>query len=272
MKTSHGVRILKMDKIPLPLALDLKASNKEASWKLFLQMWNNYEVATDLSNEPDNKRVATLLSVIGKEALEVFNTFTWTRSTDAQKVKEVLKKFEEYCTPKKNLTYERYKFNTRNQHYNESIDEFVTSLKCLASSCNFEVLKESLITDRIVLGVQDQRLRESFLRESDLNLNKAIDMAKATERANFESKAIRNESEEVNRIKQDSQFMKQNKKVSCRYCGSSHVMNREKCPAFGRKCFKCKKNNHFANVCRATVSNEDINVVKENGAEELYIE
>lgn len=137
--------VIKMDKVPIPTALDLKTSNKEASWKLFQQMWNNYEIATDLSNEPDTKRVATLLSVVGKDALEVYNTFTWTRSSDAFKLKEVMKKFEEYCTPRKNLTYERYKFNTRNQLPTESVDEFVTELKTLASNCDFGVLKDSLI-------------------------------------------------------------------------------------------------------------------------------
>ena len=155
-------------------------------------------------------------------------------------------------TKKKNLTNKRCKFKTRKQHYNESNDEFVTSLKCLAASCYFVALNELLITDR----VQDQRLREIFRRESDLNLRKAIDVAKATESGYFESKAFKNESKEINRIKQDSQFIKQNKNVYCLYCGISHVMNREKCPAFGRICFKCKKHIQFANVCRATVSNE----------------
>ena len=80
-----------MDRIPLTQQLDLKSCNKEASWKLFRQIWNNFEIATDLTEATDHKRVATLLSVIGKDAIEVYNTFTWNRQGDSLKLKEVLK-------------------------------------------------------------------------------------------------------------------------------------------------------------------------------------
>jgi len=54
----------------------------------------------------------------------------------------------------------------------------------MSETCEFSTLKNSLIKDRIVLGIIDTKTREGLLRISDLTLEKAIDMvrsAKATE-------------------------------------------------------------------------------------------
>ena len=41
---------------------------------------------------------------------------------------------------------------------------------------------------------------------------------------------------------------------ACGYCGRTHdVSKRENCPAFGKRCNKCNKQNHFANVCFGSV-------------------
>ena len=35
------------------------------------------------------------------------------------------------------------------------------------------------------------------------------------------------------------------------------LQNRQECKAFGKRCNKCKKANHFAQVCRSRVLKED---------------
>ena len=50
---------------------------------------------------------------------------------------------------------------------------------------------------------------------------------------------------------------KQGHKVqTCKYCGSSHERNRDKCPAYGKKCSQCGKINHFQSVCRQKKLNQ----------------
>jgi hypothetical protein len=57
--------------------------------------------------------------------------------------------------------------------------------------------------------------------------------------------------------------------VECKYCGRKHEKSRDKCTAFGKKCKKCGKENHFAAVCKqkfgefARRKSEDIKYVKE---------
>ena len=55
-------------------------------------------------------------------------------------------------------TYERYIFNLRNQHSDESIDEYVTELKHLSKSCNY--LCDSLLRDKLIMGIVDKETRK----------------------------------------------------------------------------------------------------------------
>ena len=89
--------------------------------------------------------------------------------------------FEEYCQPRKNLVVERHRFLTRNQGPSETIDQYVTELKTLATTCEWGELKDDLICSRIVSGILSKRIRERLLREPELTLKKAIDMCRAEE-------------------------------------------------------------------------------------------
>ena len=50
-------------------------------------------------------------------------------------------RFEKYCNPKKNITYERYIFFTRNQERGEPVESFVTDIMLKAKTCEFLTLK-----------------------------------------------------------------------------------------------------------------------------------
>ena len=50
-----------------------------------------------------------------------------------------------------------------------------------AKTCEFLNLRDSLIKDRIVLGIISQRVRERLLREDDLTLQKAMQICQAAE-------------------------------------------------------------------------------------------
>jgi len=86
-----------MERIPLPEKLDLSSNNKSKSWQMFQQTWNNYEIAADLQDASAEKRTAILLSVIGKDALQVYNTFRWQNLEDARNATVILQKFADYC-------------------------------------------------------------------------------------------------------------------------------------------------------------------------------
>jgi len=68
--------------------------------------WTSYSLAIGLNDKAEEEaQVATLFSVIGEEAHEVFATFAWTTAGDESKVIKVLEKLEQYC----NVPFERYR-------------------------------------------------------------------------------------------------------------------------------------------------------------------
>ena len=240
-----------MSKWKAPEELDLKSVNLNAEWKMFKQMWLNYEIASGLDQQDTKKRVATLLTIIGKEAVKIFNTFKWEAEADKENIEKVLAQFEKYCTPRKNITYERYIFHTRKQKAKENVDEYVTSLKILAANCEFGSIEESLIKDMLVLGVNDKKLRENMLLDPELTLEKAISMAKANERTKEELGVIEEDSakeEEAFAVRREKSGNKARKE--CWFCGIKHVFGREKCPAYGKSCHNCSEKNHFAAMCK----------------------
>ena len=61
------------------------------------------------------------------------------------------------------------------------IDNYVTTLRALAETCDFGALKDNLIRDRIVCGVRDNGIRRKLLQESELTLSKCVDICRANE-------------------------------------------------------------------------------------------
>ena len=135
-----------------------------------------------------------ILHLVGEEALEIYNTFSL--STAEQKLYVLFRKFEDYCNPRRNITFERHKFFTCVQEPTEGIDQYVTK----ASTCEFGVLCESLIRDRIVCGILCDTMREKLLQENDLSLQKAIDMCRASEFSKRQTKSITEESKSVDYV------------------------------------------------------------------------
>ena len=52
-----------------------------------------------------------MLSVIGEDATKAFDAFEWRETEDDSKIEDVLAKFDEYCDPRTQVIYQRYRFN-----------------------------------------------------------------------------------------------------------------------------------------------------------------
>ena len=78
-------------------------SSKAFKWKCIsklekvYQKWSNYELAIGRAKKEDLIRIATFLTVIGDEALDVFNAFMCGSDEDKVKMDKVLEHFEHYC-------------------------------------------------------------------------------------------------------------------------------------------------------------------------------
>ena len=167
-----------------------------SNWEFFKQQWQDYEVATGLDQKSQAIRVATFLSVMGKDCLQIFLNLNF--SDEEITTTSSLSALEDYFLPKRNVVYERYVFNSCIQTPEETVDGYFNRLRKLASSCQFGTLTEEMIRDRLVIGIQDTGTKARLLREKDLSLDKALDMCKSREITNKQIKLRQHESKQSN--------------------------------------------------------------------------
>ncbi|KAK9746914.1 hypothetical protein QE152_g5742 [Popillia japonica] len=74
----------------------------------------------------------------------------------------------------------------------ETFDQFVTALKQLANSCEFKE-RDTMILDRIVIGIIDTKMQEKLLQEPKLSLDQAISICRAMESSSVQQKEITRE-------------------------------------------------------------------------------
>ena len=231
-----------------PDILEPNDGSTASNWRTWVSAWNTYRFATKLDKEEEARQVATHLAVIGKEASKVFRTFTWASPDDAKNITAVVSKFEEYCIPRENTFYERFRFFKRGQWESETADQYLAELRQIAANCGFEsITPDQLLRDRLVTGTKTAKVRESLLKEKKLTLEKAIDIARAAESRAVQIKVMSAESG-LSAVKEKEQSENVPSVSSgwikdCKFCGRNH--ERRSCPAFGKICAYCKKRNHF---------------------------
>ena len=241
--------------LPPPTPMSMKGDLAD-NWRYFHESWSNYSLATDLGRRGAPVEVATLLSVMGRDAHEVYKNLDL--SDDAKKdPKEILKGLDNHFVPSKNVIFERYMFNSATQD-DDSIEGYLNRLRKLASTCKFGNLCDELIRDRLVIGVKDNGVRRRMLRESELTLVKALDIARAAERTTVQMRKLEgDEPIHAVKTKRTPRPTSSSSSKTCKYCGQTH--ERGKCPAYGKTCAICKKSNHFAKVCRSKAAGNSTN-------------
>ncbi|UYV68827.1 K02A2.6-like [Cordylochernes scorpioides] len=151
------------------------------------------------------------------------------------------------------------------QKERQGIMEFVTELKHLAQECEFENLTESLIRDRLIIGILDREVKIKLLEDPQLTLPRAISIAMISE-STCSQVASLNEQKMIEKIEKRN-WVKDTIRMEnaeagpsginprreriielCKWCGQRHKYG--KCPAYGKKCNACGKTNHFSVVCR----------------------
>ena len=82
---------------------------------------------------------------------------------------------------RKNVIFERARFNQCSQKPGESAKQFITFLYSLAKNCADGDLKNKIIRDHIVVGIRDETLPECLQLDSELTLEKAKTLVRQQE-------------------------------------------------------------------------------------------
>ena len=232
-------------------------------WTTWKRRFDCFRSASGLSREGEPRQVSALLYCMGEQSDSVLNS-TNISNEDREKYASVMSKFDEYFNVRRNVIFERARFNRRNQLPGETIEQYITVLYTLIETCEYGELKEELLRDRIVVGIRDMALSERLQLEPDLSLERAKKIVRQKE-------AVKDHSQELNSTKRDQTSIDAVKKASrtphrasgghtnngtknsgekqfCKRCGKNHGPT-DKCPAKKATCYKCNRKGHFSSQC-----------------------
>ena len=244
------------------------------------------------------RKLAILKTVIGDEANTAIRNF---QPAEKDTYDHLTAKLIAYYTPVLQTSTYRHQFYNQYQEEGESVEDFINRLLELASKCGFRVLctpaegqnaavyhdlTNEFVRDRLMVGLKDQSTRVRLMREKNITLEAAAELAKAAEAAKKQLMQTAREKsvhgvhtrkqgpqaqtqkkpdtkQRYNRFNSNQNDCKQGQRSSdrfetqpCRYCGSKH--DKKNCPAYGKTCKVCGKKNHFAKVCKSKKNVHDI--------------
>ena len=262
-----------------PDAFDFRQPTIWPEWK---QRFQRYRTASKLDKDEEEVQVSALIYAMGNEAERIFLSFGLNEE-DSTKFNVVLGKFDGYFVPKRNIIHEQARFHARNQKPDKNIETYAHALHELAATAEFSNKEESM-RDRLLLGVLDTELSENLLLKPDLTLDGAVQEARQYELVKSQlseqwqssvdalqgrrgggsdqrnSSARRGGSSPIQGRGGSSPIQGRGgstqgggkqQEASCSRCSRQHY--RQVCPAQGKKCKKCGRNNHFAAVCRTKI-------------------
>ena len=166
-------------KPPEPLSF---TGNVAHNWRDFAEQLQWFLEGTESTEKGDKVKIGIMLSYAGKEAQEIYKTLPWAADGDAIKFTKVCEASQNYCSPHKNIIYERYTFWSLQQNEGESIDAYLMRLKVKIDMCEYTKegwpasVRQELIRDKFVFGLTDDSLKERLLHKASLTLSKAIEI------------------------------------------------------------------------------------------------
>ena len=252
-------------------------------WPKWLRRFERFRQASGLVEKSEEAQVNTLIYCMGDEADDILRSFKLSEE-DSKKYSTVKAKFEDHFVKRRNVIFERAKFNNRKQEPGEAVDTFITALYALAEHCNYGTLHDEMIRDRIVVGIRDTSLSEKLQLDAELSLTTAVAKVRQAEAVKKQQPLLRGETHAsvtpggrkpdipvgaVQRGKWVPKGSKQTRKPrglahhqpgrnsqsqsTCTRCGKSPLHDRQFCPARDVVCHKCSKRGHFQAVCRSPV-------------------
>lgn len=271
-----------------------KFDPRTQTWEDYIEVMGHYFRANDIT-EGEKKR-AILLATVGEKTYALIKSLCHPMSPAEKSFKELVKLVQDHRTPKPSEIVQRYKFHTRMRKEGETVQEYVAELRSLSKYCNFGDTLNTMLRDKLVVGVNDDQIQKKLLGETTLAFEKAMSIAIAMETTSKDLQELHKVSQStpsiapsgnsVNKMytkgawggskgqnffqgksTQKSKPSSGDKKATrdCFRCGGPHPPF--KCPFKNEQCFACKKRGHTKAMCRDRTKSRNCNLVEEENQE-----
>ena len=100
----------------------------------YVEHMEQYFIANDI---PEGKKAPAFLSAIGAKAYELLCNLVAPDSPKDKRFNDLVKTLCAHLKPKPLVIVEQFKFHMRMQHEEESVAEYIVTLKHLVTHCDF---------------------------------------------------------------------------------------------------------------------------------------
>lgn len=224
-----------------------KDKENEENLKLFCQAWKNFAILNFNKETSEGNKIAWLESALAqnKKAIIFYNALVFSEE-EKKTADSRVKVIEDKIKVKKDARYSRIFFKTIKQEESETVEDFAQKLKEAVKDCEFGESEKLNLQDQFIFGLKDAKLQKDLLRKKDFEIETVVTEWKVEELLSkrLEEMRMKAEPEEViNKVEKPVQ-------IDCKFCGFRHEKKKEKCPAWGKKCNSCGKENHFRKMCK----------------------
>ncbi|XP_056089857.1 uncharacterized protein LOC130069774 [Rhinichthys klamathensis goyatoka] len=233
--------------------------SQSQSWEEYCEILQHFFEANEITEAVKQK--AILLSTVGSQTYSLLRNLLIPVKPGTKTFGELVELLKEHFNPKPSEIVQRFKFNSRSREEGETVLEYVAVLRKLAHDCNYGEKLTEMLRDRLVCGINDDRIQRRLLAEADLTFEKALKVAQAMETANKDVRdlqAKRSETSMSMRVHKTSVKQDESQSRACYRCGSlQHLAN--ECRFVSEKCHQCGKQGHIMKVCKSKSSSRDTN-------------
>ena len=145
--------------------------NNGEEWTHYIERLEYYFLANGIQGA-DKKR-AVLISVMGPQAYKLLRSLIAPSMPKEKTFPQLFEVLQGHYNPRPSEIMQRFHFNSRVRKAGESVATYLAELRALAQHCNFEATLETMLRDRLVVGVNDVVLQRRLLAEPRLTLKKS---------------------------------------------------------------------------------------------------
>lgn len=168
-------------------------NSENETWTCYSERLEQYFIANGVESE-DKKR-AILLTMSGPATYQLIRNLCAPTKPTQKSFDQLVKVVRDHYEPPPPVMQQRFSFHSRSRQPGESIMEFVTDLKKLSEHCEFGDSLNDMLRDRLMCGVNNDRVQRSLLNESSmLTFEKAFNIAQALEASDHDVKELQTSS------------------------------------------------------------------------------
>ena len=197
------------------------------TWKSYTKRVKQYFAANEI---PNDKKVPALLAMMGGKTCSPLRNLMTPDDPATKGYDDVVKLLDNHLSPKPLVIAERFRFHMRDQKEGKSIPVYVAELGKLSEHCDFKANLSDALRDRLVCGIKKENSQKRLLSESDLKLEKAIEIATAMESAAKDAVELQHQHrlDSVHKLSKRHTFSakpKENNKACFRCAWSNHQIS-----------------------------------------------